>query len=138
MRTTETRMLRRRRGSAPAVAALALLAVSAGLAPARASAPPVAVYVSYAENERTPIFWPDPWLGSPKTIFLGDSGPSYDAGAILLRNNGHTSVTLAPGAYVDGFMNGAVFQLWDGLIGSGITIPPGWNCILTETAYRNF
>lgn len=98
----------------------------------------VAVYVAYMENERPSLFTPDPWAGSANTIFLGYTGPDHDAGAILLRNTGSTNVVLGPGATVDGFANGASFQLWDTLIGTGVTIKPGQNLILTETASRNF
>jgi hypothetical protein len=98
----------------------------------------VTVYVGYAENERTPIFFPNPWVGSPKTRFLGHTGPDFDTGAILIRNNGPGDVTLGPGAYVDGFTDGAKFQLWDGLIGTGVTFPPGENVILAATASSNF
>lgn len=98
----------------------------------------VTIYLAYAENERPPLFFPDPWQGSPNTIFLGYGGPDHDAGAILIRNTGSTDVVLGPGAVVDGFANRARFQLWDDLIGNGITIHPGQNLILTETASRNF
>jgi hypothetical protein len=55
----------------------------------------VSVYVSYAENERTPTYFPDPWLGSPKTTFLGYPGPSWDTGGILILNTGTTNVVLS-------------------------------------------
>ncbi len=54
----------------------------------------VAIYVAYAENERTPVYFPDPWMGSPKTTFLGYPGPSWDTGAVLLHNTGTTNVVL--------------------------------------------
>ncbi|HLK56366.1 MAG TPA: PA14 domain-containing protein [Chthonomonadaceae bacterium] len=98
----------------------------------------VAVFVGFAENESPPLFFPDPWRGSANTLFLGDAGPTYHAGAILLRNNGNAPVLLGPGAYVDGFANGAHFQLWDRMIGHGILLQPGQNLILTQTAGRNF
>ena len=43
-----------------ALAVLACLCLS--LTPARAD---VLVYVGYAENERPPLFFPNPWKGSP-------------------------------------------------------------------------
>jgi hypothetical protein len=125
-----------------------LLAASCGVADDSSSVPPepvglvrsavittpgVQVYVAYAENERPSPFWPNPWLGSPNTQFLGYPGPAYDTGAILIRNSGTSNVTLGPGARVDGFQDGSVYQLWDGLIGSGVTIAPGQQVILAQT-----
>ena len=94
----------------------------------------VRIYVSYAETERPAIYFPNPWLGSPNTAFFGSLGPFYDAGAVLIHNNGPGDVTLGPGAYIDGFLNGASFQLWDSYIRSGAVIHPGQNLILTQTS----
>ena len=94
----------------------------------------VSIYVSYAETERPGIYFPNPWRGSPNTVFFGSVGPFYDAGAVLILNNGPGDVTLGPGATVDGFLNGASFQLWDSYIGAGAVIHPGQNLILTQTA----
>ena len=94
----------------------------------------VAIYVAYAENERTPNYFPDPWLGSPNTTFLGYPGPSWDTGGILIQNTGTTNVVLSQGAKVDGFGDGSSYQLWDTLIGTaGITIAPGQQVILAQT-----
>ena len=109
------------------IALLALLLPSAAKAD-------VTIYVAYAETERPGIYFPNPWRGSPNTAFFGSAGPFYDAGAILIRNNGPGNVTLGPGAYIDGFLNGASFQLWDSYIGAGTVIAPGQNLILTQTA----
>jgi hypothetical protein len=95
----------------------------------------VEVYLAYAENERTPVFFPNPWRGSPNTTFLGYPGPAWDTGAILVGNIGTAPVTLNQGASVTGFANGARFQLWDALItAQGITIQPGAQVILAQTA----
>lgn len=92
------------------------------------------VYVAYAENERAPTYFPDPWLGSPKTTFLGYPGPAWDTGGILILNTGTTSITLSQGARVDGFADGSAYQLWDGMIPStGLVIPPGNQVILAQT-----
>lgn len=92
------------------------------------------VYVSYAENERAPTYFPDPWLGSPKTTFLGYPGPAWDTGGILILNTGTTSITLSQGARVDGFGDGSSYQLWDGMIpASGLVISPGNQVILAQT-----
>jgi hypothetical protein len=94
----------------------------------------VAVYVAYAENERSPVYFPDPWLGSPKTTFLGYPGPSWDTGAVLILNTGTTNVVLSQGAKVDGFADGSSYQLWDGMIpAAGLTIAPGQQVILAQT-----
>jgi hypothetical protein len=114
--------------------ALAVLACLS-LTPARAD---VIVYVGYAENERTPIFFPNPWIGSPNTTYLGYGGPDFDTGAILFQNTGPGDVTISPGVYADGFTDGSKFQLWDTLIGHGVTLHPGQNLILAGTESRNF
>jgi hypothetical protein len=104
--------------------------------PASASAA-VEVYVAYAENERPPMFFPDPWYGSPNTTFLGYPGPAYDTGGILVLNTGPTNVVLSRGATVDGFQNGTTIsrKLWDNLIPpQGLTIVPGKPVILAQTA----
>ncbi|MBV8864625.1 MAG: hypothetical protein JO210_04415, partial [Acidobacteriaceae bacterium] len=93
-----------------------------------------AVYVSYLENERAPRYFPDPWLGSPKTTFLGYPGPAWDTGGILILNTGTTNITLSPGAKVDGFADGSSYQLWDGMIpATGLVIAPGNQVILAQT-----
>ena len=93
-----------------------------------------AVYVSYAENERPPVYFPDPWLGSPKTTFLGYPGPAWDTGGILILNTGTTSITLSQGAKVDGFGDASSYQLWDSLIpATGLVIAPGNQVILAQT-----
>jgi hypothetical protein len=85
----------------------------------------VQVYVSYAENERPPIFFPDPWYGSPNTQFLGYPGTAWDTGGILIVNTGTSNIVLGQGVTVDGFQDGHVYKLWDSLIpAQGLTIPP--------------
>lgn len=94
----------------------------------------VQVYVSYAENERSPLFFPNPWYGSPNTQFLGYPGPAYDSGGILIVNVGTTNVVLGRGVTVDGFQDGTVYKLWDSLIpAQGLTIPPSKQVILAQT-----
>jgi hypothetical protein len=95
--------------------------------------PPVQVYVGYAENERIPIYFPDPWVGSPNTITLGTyPGYAWDGGAILLYNSGTTPVTLSKGVTVSGFASGTTFQLWDSYL--PVTIQPGWRVIIAQNA----
>jgi hypothetical protein len=95
----------------------------------------IEVYVAYADNTTNPAFFPNPWNGSPNTTFLGGyAGPGWNTGAILLRNIGTSGVTLNKGTNVNGFGNGATFELWDGSIGGGFAIPPGGQVILAQTA----
>jgi hypothetical protein len=97
------------------------------------------VYVAYAENERPPVNFPTVWRGSPSTIFLGDPlTTSWDTGGILLRNTTNAPIVLGPGAFIDGFGDGSSYQLWDQMIGNGVTINPGQNLILAETSPRDF
>jgi hypothetical protein len=111
-----------------------VLRASLALLVAESAHASVSIYVAYAENERTPLYFPDPWLGSPKTTFLGYPGPSWDTGAILILNTGATNVVLSQGAKVSGFGDGSSYQLWDNLIGpSGVTIAPGQQVILAQT-----
>src|SRR5689334_17169839 len=87
---------------------LSLLSLALCLASARPARADVSAYVGYAENQRLPGYFPTPWLGSANTLFLGTPGPNtgvpnnapfWNAGAILLHNNGPGNVVLAPGAY---------------------------------------
>lgn len=115
---------------------LAALALTAQVASAD-----VNVYVGYADGLRptSGSYFPNPWDGSSNTTFLGGGG-SYDAGAIMLVNTGASAVTLDPGAFVDGFYGNTYTPgtIWDSLIGSGISILPGHNLILTQTYAYNF
>jgi fibronectin type 3 domain-containing protein len=99
----------------------------------------VALFVGYYDNQHGGSLIPSPWSGSPNTTFWGGSlFGAYDAGAIRLENLGSTPTVLSPGFRVDGFANGASFQLWDSYIGSGFSLQPGQNLILTQTKYANF
>ena len=142
-------------GSLPKWAAIA--ALLCGTCSASFASADVEVYVAYAENEHLPqTFMPNPWYGSPNTIFLGyptspppaGSLQAWDTGGILIRNVGTTDVVLGPGPKVDGFTDPSKsFSLWnstainpgDGLLASlgipstGISIHPGEQLILTQT-----
>lgn len=98
----------------------------------------VTVYLGFLDNQTAPAFAPFPWRGSINTAFLGDLGTNFKTGCILIHNGGGASQTIGSGASVSGFNNGAIFQLWDSLIGSGIAIPPGHNLILAQTSAFNF
>ena len=94
----------------------------------------VCVQVGYADGLRSGPgvgFFPSVWNGDAGVTFFGNSG-AYDAGAVRIVNGSASPITLLPGFHVDGFQNGADFQLWDGLIGAGTTIAPGNSLILTQ------
>lgn len=102
--------------------------------PARAA---VQVYVGFADTSSAPKFFPNPWNGSPNTLFLGASGTGsyYHSAAILVYNSGPNKVLLGQGNYVDGFGTPSLkYQLWDSLLIGGRWIAPGSQAILTQTA----
>ena len=101
-----------------------------------AHAASVTAYVGYADDLRASPFFPNPWQGSPGVLFLGGSA-DVDSGAFRLDNSGASDVTLTS-ALVDGFTNGASYQVWDSLIGSGLVIHPGQKAIFEQTASLNF
>ena len=69
-------------------------------------------------------------------LFLG-SGADVDSGAFRLDNTGSSDVTVTS-ALVDGFADGASYQIWDSLIGSGLVIHPGQKAIFAQTNGFNF
>jgi hypothetical protein len=114
----------------PGLVALALLAVSAGQAPAGS----LDVNVGYSDGLRGPGFFPNPWSGDPGVVFVG-SGSPFDSGAIQIVNNtgatvtiNDVSVAIHPLSYP-----GYVFDLW----GSN-TLLPGQSLILAQTTQYNF
>jgi hypothetical protein len=115
-----------------------VLGIVSGMA--NVSPPPtLAVYVAYYDSEHPNGTQPDPWAGSPNVTFWGGTTDgAYDTGAVRIQNLGTAPVVLSPGFLVDGFANGAQFQLWDSFIGNGYSIGPGQIVILTQTAGRDF
>ncbi|HEY3267507.1 MAG TPA: PEP-CTERM sorting domain-containing protein [Armatimonadota bacterium] len=116
-----------------ALAATALLSL-----PALAGS--IEVGVGYADGLRPDpgTAFPTPWQGDPGVLFLG-GGNAFDAGVICFTNVGTTNVILDQGLKVDGFQNGATFQIWDALIGAGgLTIAPGQTAIATQTTEYDF
>ena len=112
--------------------------VSAAILVSQSAAANVAVYVAYAENERPAVYFPDPWLGSPDTTFLGYPGTAWDTGAVLILNTGTTDVVLSRGVRIDGFQDSTVYQLWDNLIpAAGLSIAPGKQVILAQTGAQD-
>ncbi len=97
----------------------------------------VDVYVGYADGLRGTGFFPSPWAGDSGVTFLGLTAPA-DSGALMFVNTGATAVTFDAGTKVDGFGSGSTVQIWDSLIGTGISIAPGDKLILTATSYYDF
>jgi uncharacterized membrane protein/transglutaminase-like putative cysteine protease len=92
--------------------------------------PGLTVEVGYADNLRANPFFPNPWNGSPNTIFAG-GGSSFDSGAIRIINDGTSAVTINDVTVT--LFGGQTFDLW----GSN-TIPAGANLILAQTNSYNF
>ena len=107
-----------------------LAALSLLMAGSLASAGTVSVYVGYADNLRPNPFFPNPWNGSPNTIFQGSTTPgtTFDAGAILIQNNSGGPINVND-VFVSGFDNGATFDLW----GTPGMLPDNTYMILTQT-----
>lgn len=123
-----------------AVAAMGLAAIGFLARPAAAGL--VSVGVGYADGLRpdpTSPF-PSPWRGDPGVHFLGqaDAGATFDCGVICIQNVGSTDVVLDPGLKVDSFQNGTSYQLWDGMIGAGLTLAPGEQAIVGQTTMYDF
>ena len=69
--------------------------------------------VGYADNLRANPFFPNPWNGSPNTIFDGydSTAPgAYDSGAIRIINTSGQSITVSNVAVT--LANGVVYNLW--------------------------
>lgn len=122
------------------VIALGLVALGLSVRPAHAGL--IEVGVGYADGLRPNpgIPFPSPWLGDPGVHFIGDtnSGDAFDCGVICFKNVGTTNVVLDPGLKVDGFQNNTSYQLWDGIIGAGVTIAPGEQAIVAQTVAYDF
>src|SRR5579875_1434759 len=93
------------------------------------STPPLVVQVGYADGLRSNGFFPNPWDGSPNTIFVGNND-TPDSGAILITNNSNAPITINDVTVV---VAGVPFDLW----GSNV-VPAGGNLILTQTNGENF
>jgi VPDSG-CTERM motif len=116
--------------SIKAICTVGALALAAGAAQAQ-----IEVQVGYADNLRPSPFFPAPWDGGAGVSTFAGAGPSYDAGAIRIINNGASAVTF-DAATVDSFGDGSSYSLWGAY--SGTSIPAGMSMILTQTASYNF
>jgi hypothetical protein len=97
-----------------------------------ASASGINVSVGYADSLRPNAYFPNPWNGSPDTIFAGNADGGYDAGAIMIANNTGAAITIND-VSVTMPWNGHSWDLW----GSHV-VPVGWSLILTQTNGENF
>ncbi|HEY6324756.1 MAG TPA: carboxypeptidase regulatory-like domain-containing protein, partial [Thermoanaerobaculia bacterium] len=99
----------------------------------------LAVYVGYADSLRPNGAFPVPWQGAPNTVFLGGSGPFFDAGAVRLDNA--TGQPLAVDQVTvdlqrpntSGFLPPPVFSLW-----GSFTVPAHGTVILTQQSFPDF
>ena len=97
--------------------------------PCQVMAAGIDVFVGYADTIRPAFFFPQPWLGDPGILDVGNArGLIFDAGAIRIDNNTGADLTV-DNVTVDGFANGVSFSLW-----GSFTIPSGMKAILTQTA----
>jgi hypothetical protein len=102
------------------------------------AAPEVIVYVGYLDNvqgTQNPVDIPTPF-DPDETILISTGGVStpHDTGVIRFENRTEVSVIIDPGLQVT--TEHGVFQLWDSFL--PITLAPGQNLVLAETANFNF
>ena len=108
-----------------------LIGASAPSGGSGANSSPITVELAYGDDLRPNPFFPDPWSGSPNTIFDGSLAGGDDAGAILITNNTSAPITVNDVTVV--IPNGQTYDLW----GSNV-VPAGANLILTQTNGENF
>src|SRR2546426_8942875 len=98
---------------------------------AYAAAPPIDVFVGYADDLRASPFFPVPWASDANVLFIG-SGPPFDAGAVRLDNRSGAPLTIDDVTVTLG--GGAVsHSLW-----GTFKIPAGFSAILTQTTQFDF
>lgn len=94
----------------------------------------VSISVGYADDLRPSPFFPNPWSGSPNTIFIGNAS-NVDAGAIMITNtSGSTIVVNSVLVTVPTWNGPANTNLW----GTNISLPNGDSLVLTQTSPYNF
>jgi hypothetical protein len=99
----------------------------------------VLVHVGYLDNEhgtRNPADTPTPFDPDATTILISSGGVDtpHDTGVLRFENRTSAPVTIDRGLQVT--TEGGVFQLWDDSL--PITLAPGQNLVLAETANFNF
>jgi subtilisin family serine protease len=116
-----------------------LIQADQALAALVSAAPEVIVYVGYLDNvegTQNPVDIPTPFDPDARTILISTGGVStpHDTGVIRFENRTGGHVIIDPGLQVT-FEHGG-FQLWDSFL--PITLAPGQNLVLAETADFNF
>jgi hypothetical protein len=112
--------------------------------PVLANSLPLTVSVGYADNihcasfninpglcvASPPATFPNPWKGSPNTIFIGQgvANVGFDSGALLLTNNSAAAVSVTDVKVKIGLTS---FDLWGSFI-----VPKGESVILTQTGFN--
>lgn len=111
------------------IAAAAFLALCAGAA----TAGTIGVDVAYADNIRPSGFFPTGWIGSsPDVVSQTPAGESLDTGAVRIRNNSGSAITITNfSVFFPG--GGQTIAIWDPL-----TLQDGQSGIFTQTASYNF
>ena len=114
--------------------------VTAGVLVSNQPPPQIAVYAGYYDTHHAvnPKPKPDPWLGSPNTVFVGqpDNQPgdppdgAWDTSCMRVDNL--TSGTLN-NVVVTVDVGARHFALW-----GTHSIPPGYHLIMAQTVYQNF
>ncbi|MCU1272742.1 MAG: Ig domain protein group 1 domain protein [Bryobacterales bacterium] len=119
------------------LAAAAVLVATLWATPARAD---YQVFVGYADDLRATPFFPNPFDGTNGTTaadFFVGSGPSRDAGAIMIVNSGSTNLTINDLLMIQHpFSQNIPFQIWGG--GLPITLTAGQTAVFTQTSQFNF
>lgn len=111
---------------------LAVLAATPALAGA-ADEGPLTVSVGYADTLRAPGGHPGIWEGTKNVTFYGTRDP-YDSGVIKLHNQTPVAATIQRVTVDIGTMLGV--NVWTKIL--PVTIPPGAQIILAQTAFYNF
>jgi subtilisin family serine protease len=115
-----------------------LIQADQALATLVSAVPEVIVYVGYLDNvqgTQNPVDIPTPF-DPDETILVSTGGVAtpHDTGVIRFENRTGVPVIIDPGLQVT-FEHG-VFQLWESFL--PITLAPGQNLVLAETANFNF
>jgi hypothetical protein len=97
----------------------------------------VEVQVGYADNLRPSPFFPIPWAGGAGVQLFAGSGPAFDSAAVRVINHTGGDITIND-LKVDSFGDGAVFQIWGGILGAGYVLHNGNSAIFAQTAEFNF
>ncbi|HEY6875197.1 MAG TPA: Ig-like domain-containing protein [Candidatus Dormibacteraeota bacterium] len=95
-----------------------------------AAAPAISVFVGYADSNRAGGDFPNPWNGAAHVTFDGCSPQSacvFDAGALRVRNDGATTVSIGQvSVHI-----GACEYVWDGPL-YPVSLAPGAALITTQ------